>query len=346
MDCREFDGQVVRLEKIKDVADKFVRVRLPRVDDTDLNLFEFDYDLTFMVFFLDAKENVYARYGGRDGKDADNRQSLEGLAYTMNSVLQTHESKDKSFAPKSQAKPMYLHNLSNPPAFGRGCMHCHQIKTALDSDLRKSGKWERDLVWRYPLPENIGLRLEVNRGNIVEKVFEKTPASEIDLKPGDKLRRLNGVPIHSFGDAQYALDIAPKTGNIDIAWQRGGEVMEGKLALSKGWRRTDLSWRTSAQHLLSSGGMYGMDLSAEEKKTLGLAPKQLAFRQKATLSKQAREAGIQGGDIILGVDDKKLEMDMFAFLKYIRGNYLVGDKVTINLIRDGKRMNIEMTLQR
>jgi hypothetical protein len=346
MDCRDFDGQVVRLEKIKDVADRFVRMRLPRVDDTDLNLFEFDYDLTFMVFFLDAKENVYARYGGRDGKDADNRQSLEGLAYTMNSVLQMHAQKDKLFAPKAQAKPKYLHNLSNPPAFGRGCMHCHQVKTALESDLRRSGKWERDLVWRYPLPENIGIRLEVNRGNIVEKVFEKTAASKAGLQPGDKLRRLNNVSIHSFGDAQYALDIAPKTGSIEVTWQRGDEEMQTKLALPEDWRRTDLSWRTSAQHLLSSGGMYGMDLAAEEKKSLGLASKQLAFRQKATLSKQAREAGIQGGDIILGVDDKKLEMDMFAFLKYMRGNYLVGDKVTINLIRDGKRMNIDLTLQR
>jgi hypothetical protein len=346
MDCREFDGQVVRLEKIKDVADKFVRVRLPRIDDADLNLFEFDYDLTFMVFFLDAKENVYARYGGRDGKDADNRQSLEGLAYTMNSVLQMHAQKDKSFAPKSQEKSKYLHNLPNPPAFSRGCMHCHQIKAALESDLRKSGKWERDLVWRYPLPENIGLRLEVNRGNIVEKVLEKSLASETDLKPGDKLRRLNGVPIHSFGDAQYALDLAPKTGAIEIAWQRGEEEMQAKFALPEGWRRTDISWRTSAQHLLSSGGMYGMDLTAEEKKSLELTPKQLAFRQKATLSRQAREAGIQGGDIILGVNDKKLEMDMFAFLKYMRANYLVGDKVTINLIRDGKRVNLDMTLQR
>jgi len=328
------------------VADKFIRVRLPRVDDLDLNLFDFDYDLTFMVFFIDAKENVYARYGGRDAKDADNRQSLEGLAYTMNSVLQMHAQKDKSFAPKSQARPKYLHNLANPPMFGRGCMHCHQVKTALENDIRKSGKWERELVWRYPLPENIGLRLEVNRGNIVETVFDDTAAANAGLKPGDKLRRLNGVPIHSFGDAQYALDIAPKTASIEISWQRGDETMQGKVALPEGWRRSDLAWRTSAQHLLSSGGMYGMDLTVEEKKSLGLAPKHLAFRQKATLSKQAREAGIQGGDIILGVDNKTLEMDMFAFLKYMRGNYLVGDKITINLIRDGKRINIEATLQR
>ena len=90
MDCRDFDGQVVRLERLKDLADKFVRVRLTRVDNLDLNLFEFDYDLTMMVFFLNAEEKVYARYGGRDARNADSRQSLAGLHATMQSVLAMH----------------------------------------------------------------------------------------------------------------------------------------------------------------------------------------------------------------------------------------------------------------
>src|SRR5262249_26933246 len=272
MDCRDFDGQVVRLEQIKDFADKFIRVRLARIDDADLNLFEFDLDLTYMVFFLDAQENVYARYGGRDGTDADNRQSLEGLKYTMNSVLNMHDRTEKEYAPKSQAKSKYLHNLSNPPSFGRGCMHCHQIKAALESDLRRSGKWERDMVWRYPLPENIGLRLEVNRGNVVERILENSPASKLGIKPGDTLRRLNGVPIHSFGDAQYALDIAPMTGANDMGWQGSDKTCDAKLSMPEGWRRTDLSWRTSAQRLLSSGGMYGMELTGEEKKSAWIGP--------------------------------------------------------------------------
>src|SRR5262249_44816904 len=148
-------------------------------------------------------------------------------------------------------------------------MHCHQIKRALEADIRKLGQWERDMVWRYPLPENIGLRLEVNRGNIVERILENSPASKLGIKPGETLRMLNGVPIHSFGDDQYALDIASKSAAIEVVWTSGDEMHEAKLPLPEGWRKTDLSWRTSAQHLLSSGGMYGMDLSTEEKKTLG-----------------------------------------------------------------------------
>ena len=80
----------------------FVRVRLPRVDDLDLNVFEFDYDVTFMVFFLDADDRVYARYGGRDSQDADNRQTLEGLRYTMESVAKMHARENKEYAPKAE----------------------------------------------------------------------------------------------------------------------------------------------------------------------------------------------------------------------------------------------------
>ena len=75
------------------MADKFIRVRLTRIDDLDLNVFEFDYDCTFMVFFLNAQEKVYARYGGRDADGPDSRQSLAGLHYTMESVLKMHARK-------------------------------------------------------------------------------------------------------------------------------------------------------------------------------------------------------------------------------------------------------------
>src|SRR5437762_6172793 len=118
----EFDGQVVRLERIQEVADKFVRVRLTRIDDVDLNLFDFDYDVTLMVFFLNAEEQVYARYGGRDAESPDSRHSLEGLRYTMNSVLHMHQSDDKAFAPKSQAAPKFVRESSGSQRIGR-CLH-------------------------------------------------------------------------------------------------------------------------------------------------------------------------------------------------------------------------------
>jgi serine protease Do len=310
----------------------------------DLNLFEFDYDVTMMTFFLSAEGKVYARYGGRDSKSADSRQSLDGLNYTMKSVLQMHERNEKAFAPRPNEAAKTIRDVTGNRV-GR-CMHCHQVREALNADLRRKGQWSQELVWRYPLPENVGVTLQVDRGNAVKEVKDKSPAAGTGLKAGDVIQRLNGVPIHSFADVPFALDLSPKTGAVEVVWQRDDKVMKEKLALAEGWRKTDQSWRPSMRRLIPSARMYGIDLKPEEKKPLGVPEKQLAFRQSETLSAKAKETGIHAGDIILGIDDKALEMDVDGFLRYIERNYLIGDKVTVNLVRDGKRMNLPMTLGR
>lgn len=318
---------------------------MTRIDNADLNLFEFDYDLTFMVFFLNADSEVYARYGGRDAKNADSRQSLAGLRYTMQSVLRTHESASKVFARKSGDAPRFLRDVRGSRRSGR-CMHCHQVKETLNANLRKQGKWSRDLVWRYPLPENLGLELEVDRGNLLRQVREKSPASVAGLRSGDMVQRLNGVPIHSFADVQFALDRAPKAGRIEVVWRRGKETLTERLTLPEGWRKSDIRWRPSMQHLIPSARLYGDDLTLDEKKALKLPAQRLAFRQRDSVPAQARTAGVRPGDIILGIDDKPLEMDVNGFLRYVESNYLVGDRVTVNLLRAGERMSLSMHLLR
>lgn len=329
------------------MADQFVRVRLSRVDNTDLALFEFDYDLTMMVFFLNAQGKVYARYGGRDPSSPDARQSLAGLRYTMQSVLSEHRAAeaDRAFAPRTQEAPKYVREVATGRRGGR-CMHCHQIREAFDGDLKRKGAWTRDMVYRYPLPENLGVVLEVDRGNVVRSVTPRTPAAAVGLRPGDVLRRLANVPIHSFGDVQFALDRAPATGTIPIVWRRGADERTDQLTLSEGWRQTDISWRPSLRHVIPSARLYGPDLTAEERAKLGLKPRQLAFRQRKTVSYQASSAGIHTDDIIVGVDGKHLELTVDAFQHYIQRSYLIGDRVTVNLLRDGKRLDIPMTLRR
>jgi membrane-associated protease RseP (regulator of RpoE activity) len=318
------------------------------VDDVDLNTFEFDYDLTFMVFFLNTDGKVYARYGGRDSRNADNRQSLAGLHYTMQSVLAMHGRADRSFAPRT-VEDVHRIRDGNPRSdrFGGGrgrCMHCHQVKEQLNAELKAAGKWDRQLIWRYPLPENIGIVLDVDRGNVVKEIPAKSQAAAAGLRVGDQLGRMAGVPIHSIADAQFALDHAPAAGNLEILFQRGDSMQKATVALEQGWRKTDVSWRPSMRRMLPSARLYGDDLTAEEKKALSLSPTHLAFRQKDSVPTQAKIAGIQPGDIILGLDDEKLEMDVTEFQHYVRRTYLIGDKPTVNVLRAGKRLRLAMTL--
>jgi membrane-associated protease RseP (regulator of RpoE activity) len=294
-----------------------------------------------MIFFMDAKEKVYARYGGRDSRDADNRQSLEGLRYTMQSVAAMHGCQEKQFAPKVEGAPVNVREISGG---GGKCLHCHQVKERLNRKLIADGDWARDSVYRYPLPDNLGVRLEVNRGNVVEKITPGSPAEKAGLKKGDLVKQLGDVPIHSFGDATYALDKAPASGALSLSWMRDEESLTASIELPKGWRKTDISWRPSLRRLIPSMPLRGDDLGATERKQLGLTGKQLAFRQNDRLPARAKDAGFQVGDIIIGVDDRKLDLSVTDFYFYVRREYLVGDTIHLAVLRDGKKLTVPLPL--
>lgn len=321
-----------------------MRVRLLRITGVDLNLFEFDFDLTWAAFFMNADGHVYGRFGGRDAKGADTRNSLAGLHYAMESALKVHRQNPAAKLAAAADMPFFIEKVKTAKAYG-GCIHCHQVKEILRQEQMNAGTWVKENIFTYPLPENVGITLESDRGNIVSAVQPGTPAERAGLKPGDLLRTLNKHPVASFADASYGLHKAPKAGAIPIAWQRGGKDFDADLKLAPGWRRTNVTWRPSLLDLLPSLTVYGEDLTAKEKKALGLDDKRLAFRQDPTVHSAAKAMGVQANDIILGIDNQKLDMSMEQFLGHVRRNYLIGEAVTINLMRNGKRVDLSVKLK-
>ena len=82
-------------------------VRLVKANDLDLTLFQFDYDLTFAVFFMNADRTIYGRYGTRSSvQEAAKDVSLEGLAESMAAALKLHEGypDNKNFLEGKQPK--------------------------------------------------------------------------------------------------------------------------------------------------------------------------------------------------------------------------------------------------
>lgn len=319
-------------------------MRLAQIQHSNLKLFDFDYDLTFAVFFLNADQQVYARFGGRDSSGPDARQSLAGLRYTMERVLTEHRAREPRFAPRAGGEPLYAAEFIAEGSFGH-CVHCHQVKEAQHNRLKLAGQWRVELAHRFPLPDNLGLRLEVDRGNVVQTVAADSPAAAAGLAAGDELHQLADVPIHSFADAQWALDRAPADGRLPVIWYRDGQRRSGQLELPSGWRRTDISWRPSMQKLLASARLFGPDLTPEEKQALGLRPEQLAFRQQQRVPRQAQDAGIRPDDIILGFAGEPLEMDAYQFQTYVRQRYVQGETVTVNVLRQGQPLRLKMTFQ-
>jgi serine protease Do len=339
------------------VAKQFVLVRLTRMRGVDLDLFDFDYDLTWMGFFLHPDGTVYGRYGGRDAASADSRVSLAGLRYALEAALARHRRKEPRRPP---ADPLTLpsplggegrvrgRTVEQFPAARRlperACIHCHQVYDLRRESLQASGKWQLDELWVYPLPENIGLTLDRDRGDRIAHVAADSPAARAGIRAGDRLLTVNDQSIASFADVQYALHRAPARGTLTITWRQGERMRKAGLTLANGWRKTDISWRWSLRGVDPPPWVHGDDLSADEKKALGLSAKRLAFRQGPFVSEPARQAGIRQNDIILGVDGKVLDMSERQFGAYIRLNYRVGDRVTYNILRRGKRLDIALTL--
>ena len=328
------------------MADQFVRVRLLKISGADLNVFDFDYDLTWVAFFLSADEQIYGRYGGRDASSADSRLSLAGLKYALQAALDAHRQARPQSPPPRADKPLLVEDLPAAKRMRNGdCIHCHQVYEFRRAALKESGKWRREDLWVYPLPENVGLTLELDQGDRLRAVAPNSPAGRAGLRAGDILRIVNGQPVSSFADVQYVLHQAPAKGRITISWERGGQTRTAMLALAEGWRKTNLTWRPSLLDILPSLTLFGDDLSAAEKKGLGLSAKRLAFRQQEPVHALARAAGVREGDVIIGIDDQALEMTMLEFLAYVRKNYLVGDRISLNVIRDSNRLDLPYTLR-
>jgi S1-C subfamily serine protease len=91
--------------------------------------------------------------------------------------------------------------------------------------------------------------------------------------------------------------------------------------------------------------VFGTDLTAAEKQALGLPAGRLAFRQDAPVPRDARDAGVLADDVIVGIDGLALDMTVDQFLGYVRQNYLVGDRIALNVLRNGKRVELPMTLK-
>lgn len=301
-------------------------------------------DLTWAAFMMRTDGHIYGRFGGRDAKSADSRNTLAGLRYALEAALREHGGAVPS-AIAIDDHPLIIDKTPSYAAYAKqGCIHCHQAKEILRLEANRKGKWDPASRWVYPLPENIGITLDLDRGDRVKEVAASSPAEKVGLRAGDTLVRLNSRPVHSFADAQHALHLAPARGAVPVAWSRDGAEHKGELQLADGWKKTNITWRPSLMDLLPSLPLFGTDLTAADKKSLGLAPGRLAFRQESPLPPSGKALGVREGDIIVGIDSLALELTAEQFLAYVRRNYLLGDRVTLNVVRGGKTLDLPCKL--
>jgi hypothetical protein len=215
-------------------------VRIIDISNVDIANIKFDYDLVFAVMFMNGNGQIYSRYGGRTPWNSESRVSVEGLCYTMRCVLNAHTPALRPVDPPN--KPIFARELASSK---RSCMHCHEVWEGLRRRAKHENEFDPSSLFVYPRPENIGLTLDVDEGNVVVDVKNNSPCEQAGIRPGDKLSQIGNSPIYSQADVSWALHNSPDAGQIPVQFTRNETKFTRSLTLEEHWKESKLSWRAS-----------------------------------------------------------------------------------------------------
>ncbi len=367
--CSEFDKALLENDnEVRDLFEKFVCVRVVQGNGLDLSLFQFDYDQSFHIMFFHADKTIYGRYGTRSARPEHEDMTMKGLRQAMLGVLELHkhypdnksqladkQSKKADFTVPEEMpglKGKYGANLDYTGAVVRSCIHCHQIRDSERMVYRKANKpLPPTVLYPYPLPETIGLRMSPDAAGEIASVAEGSIAARAGLHNGDQITSLAGQRIVSTADLQWVLHNAPASGELATEVARDGKSIATKIALPKGWReQSDISWRVSTWHLrgIGTGGLVLEDLSDDARRERGIAADALALRVKHVGQyghhAAAKRAGFQKDDVITSIGDLSGRLSEGQFLAHAL-THRDGEKLPTKVLRGGKTVELKLPIQ-
>ncbi|QDU38412.1 serine endoprotease [Maioricimonas rarisocia] len=361
-DCSAFDAEVASGNDViaKLASEKFIPIRQVEMKGVDLSQFQFDYDLNWAAMFINADGTVYARYGTQSAEGADAYNSIEGLKKTMQRVLELHENypenadqlRGKRGADKPYRTALEMPGLPNKDRFRqltsrRNCIHCHNLHDAEHFAAQESGEFTHDMLWRFPLPDNLGLKIDPDNGRRIKDVVNGSAAAAVGLQEGEEVLQMNGQAITSIADMQWVLHNLPNDATkVRVTGSESGEKV---LALKPGWKETDISWRGSLWSVSPRLRVWTPPIGSKERSELDLAEGSGAFEARWINNgepggRAALEGGLRKGDIIVAVDGKSLPLTPAQFQLYVKLNYKVGEKLPVTVIRNGKRRELQIPL--
>jgi len=315
----------------------------------DLNTFRFDYDLTFAALLMNADGTIYHTYGGRDFSSATSQLSMASFADVLDRGLATHAAHTPK-KPRPRGKTVEDLGRAIGKTERHDCYHCHTVHDWMTQGARKRRRWRKRDVFRWQDPVQVGLRL---RGANVARVEAKSTAERAGLREGDLLTRVGRIEVLTFGDIQRGLHETKAPGELRIEWRRGGKNLSATLRLAKDWKIATprvFAWRPSKWPLSPKAGFGGPQLTRDQLKAAGLAPKAFAFRvnyivtwgKNSHTGRNAARAGIRKGDVVYSVARKTDFESVQHFHAWFRLKLKAGRSVRVELIRRGKRLTIDL----
>lgn len=368
--CSRFDELVVlRDERIQELMDRFVCVRIVQANGLDLDLFQFDYDQSFHAFLMNADQTIYGRFGTRsEHRDEFQDMSMEGFALALEGALTLHadfpNNRDLLAAKRGQPREIktpeefpslaeYGPELDYEGDVVRSCVHCHQVRDAERRMLREAGEPLPDnVLYPYPLPTVVGMHMDPRGRATIAAVDAESPAAAAGFQEGDELLALGDQPLLSIADIQWVLHNAGDEVSLSGVVRRGLTEMTLRLELDAGWRRrSDISWRPTTWDLrrMGTGGLVLVDLTDDERRERKLPLDGLALLVKHVGQYNehaaAKNAGFQEGDVLVAAADRVDRMRETDFLAFALTEYKPGDRLRCAIVRAGRRMRLELPMQ-
>lgn len=350
----ELDRQITRGgEQLDKLLDRFVCVRVTQMNGVDVQRFQFDRDLSLAVLFLNADGTVYGRYGTRAAQQrtALTHISLNSFLRAMERALDLHAAfpgNRAQFAAKQgpPGPPMLAEKLPFLREFPgkqavQNCIHCHMVGEAeLEARTRTSTLTASD-IWSFPLPENLGLRLDIDDGLLVKTVRADSPAARVGMQPGDLLVSLASSPVISQGDIQWVLHHTPVVSKLPVAFRRGGELLTRDLDLNGDWKKSNMPWRESLNGVRP--GFTMGTVHPGDRQRAGLPADGMALGVGYVTGAVAKSL-LRGGDTIVAVNGRTDFQTESEFLTYLRLSQPPLKSVRLKLMRKGEAREVELPL--
>ncbi len=320
------------------------------MDEVDIGLFDYDRNNAVYFFALNADDQIYLRYGGRDSQSADTYLNLSSMEAALKQGLELHRQYQKGELKKTERpKPLFPREipLLVQRTFKQNqCVECHLIGDFQNLQREQEGVFDKlTYMYRSPDIKTIGIFLDVPKGLVVKEARGSVEAA--GMKASDRIVAVNGTAVWTFGDLQYFYDKTNRHADkVQIAVDRGGQTVDLTVTLPPRWWWTDLRFRQSSVEPRT----YFEDrpLSEADKRKLGLKPEGFASEVKyvAEFARTMKTHDLKVGDIIVGVDG--IEADEFANTAdmYIKLKKTPGDSVTLNVLRGEAKIQMPLKTYR
>jgi hypothetical protein len=348
--------------------DRFVCVRIVQANTIDLNHFQFDFDQSFAAFLMNADWTIYARFGTRSDRPEAQDISLQGLRKAMQEALRMHADlvRIKPILAGKQVNASryrtprdypgiaerYQPTLDYSGKTAQSCMHCHQVRDAERRVYRDAREPIPDpVLYPYPDPSAAGMTMDPEEMATVARVAAGSPAEQGGVRPGDRIKTLDGQPLLSIADLQWVLHNTAPSAELPAVIERNQEPIQLTLKLPEGWRRGDLSWRVTTWELrrMALGGMRLDDLTdnqrAEQKRPRDAMALRVRHVGEFGAHAVAKRAGLQRDDMIVGFDGQEGRMTESDVLAYALQQKRPGDEVTVTVLRGSERKSFKFVQQ-